>query len=125
MIVGVEDQRMLSKTPNATIVEAPEGDSFDYSLVFTKYRKEFCVRLGLSIKIFDRWRYAVARTSADKATTKLTSGRSANGNVQLSDANFLSPAMRNPLWLGRCPHRERCQFANGLGYQQREPARQR
>src|SRR4030095_14412734 len=40
---GVEDQRMLSPTPGAAVVQAPKRDALDDILVLHEDGEEFCV----------------------------------------------------------------------------------
>ena len=54
-LLASREQGMLSETPGAAIVQAPEGDSFDDIFVLLEDREKRGVVIGLSFKVFDRW----------------------------------------------------------------------
>ena len=52
IVVGVEEQRMLSPPPRAAIVQAPEGDAFDDIFVLLEDCEEPRVVFGLRVEVF-------------------------------------------------------------------------
>ena len=49
LVVDVEDKRILSGSPTASVAEAPEGYAIDRVLMLDKDRKLFRVCLGLRL----------------------------------------------------------------------------
>ena len=79
---------MLTESPGAAIVKAPEGDAFDDVLVFLEDREQLRIIVRLTIQILGGGRRRVTLASAAEASTKLATGCSANGDIQFCNADL-------------------------------------
>src|SRR5574340_855147 len=93
LVVGVEDQWVLPKSPGAAVAEAPEGHPLDYVLMLDKDRKQLGIVIRLCFQILRRRRRAAAKPAASESTAfeteaELTARGAADGHVQLRHADL-------------------------------------
>src|SRR5690242_11579548 len=84
---------MLSLTPGAAVVQAPEGDALEHVLVLREDREQACVVFGLHVQLFRGSGSRGSRTTSPETTAELAARCPANRDVELRDAD-LQPERR-------------------------------